>query len=45
MSSYYRPSVGNARTPTFVPGGQTAAPELFRGPMTTGPSNRNPYYG
>jgi hypothetical protein len=41
---YYRAGVGNARSPVFVPQGQTAAPPIYRGPMTTG-GNRTPYYG
>ena len=32
---HYRQSVGNARTPTWVPGGEDApAPQMFRGPTT-----------
>ena len=32
---HYRASVGNARTPTWVPGGMDApAPQIFRGPTT-----------
>lgn len=41
---YYRAGVGNARSPVFVPQGQTTAPPIYRGPMTTG-GNRTPYYG
>ena len=40
---YYRAGVGNARTPTFVPQGQTVAPSIFRGPLALG-AGRD-YYG
>lgn len=42
---YYRAGVGNARTPTPMLQGQTNAPPIYRGPMTTGPRNLTPYYG
>ena len=35
---YYRPSVGNARTPTYVPAGQTQAPDIFRGLLAQRPT-------
>ena len=50
---HYRASVGNARTPTWVPGGMDApAPQIFRGPTTMqgasnygggGPGSQNYY--